>query len=103
MLAMQSDLRVYEDAKVISNLQHLLSSLNNMPKKEDLDKVLRELSRIKEELKSVKEDFMTVRDQVTSLEGHLADFEGEVNKDIGSLKGSCKWSEDQINMIKKMM
>jgi len=26
-----------------------------------------------------------------------------VNSDIGSLKGSNKWAEDQINMIKKMM
>lgn len=84
-------------------MKALLQQISTVPRKDDMDKVLRELAKLKEEVKYASEDIKSVREQVVGVQNAVDDFQQAVNKDIGGLKGNFKWCEDQINMFKKMM
>ena len=46
---------------------------------------------------------MTARDDFASFTERFNEFEQDTNQEIGQIKGSTKWSEDQINMMKKLL
>jgi hypothetical protein len=96
-------LRAYDEAKVIPNVQQLLMKIAGVPTKESVDRVTREISRITEILKENKEEIMTARDDQASFLERFNEFEQDYNQEIGQIKGSTKWCEDQISMMKKML
>lgn len=77
--------------------------MSGVPRKEDVDKLAREISRLIEMCKDNKEEIMTARDDFASDQERFKEFEQDTNQDIGTVKGSTKWCEDQITMMKKMM
>lgn len=96
-------LRGYDEAKVIPNIQELLKKMTGVPRKEDVDKLAREISRLTEIAKDNKEEIMNARDDFSSFQERFSEYEQDTNQDIGSVKGATKWCEDQITMMKKMM
>jgi len=48
-------------------LQALLQQISTTPRKDDMDKVLRELAKLKEEVMYASEDIKAVREQVTGI------------------------------------
>ena len=68
-----------------------------------MEKMKLEGIKLNDYVKDCRDDLNTVREYSKKLDTRVKDFEDAVNSDIGGLKGSNKWAEDQINMIKKMM
>lgn len=84
-------------------MQALLQQISTTPRKDDMDKVMRELAKLKEEVMYASEDIKLVRESVLGIQNAVDDFQQAVNKDIGGLKANFKWVEEQIAMLKKMM
>ena len=78
-------------------------TLNGMPRKEDMSKVEREIAKLWDKVNDTKDDIKDVKTDIYNMRNSHEQYESAVNKDIGSLKGSCKYCEDQINMVKKMI
>lgn len=96
-------MRAYDEAKVIPNIQQLLMKITGFPRKEDVDKLAREISRLSMISKENKEDIEIEKERIDNFKIRFDEFEEETNQDMGSVKGSVKWCEGQITMMKKMM
>ena len=63
----------------------------------------RDLTKVKDSLSDINDDFKNLHRELHEIRRTHSEYEEETNKDIGSVKGSCKYSEDQINLVKKMI
>jgi len=94
VIMLQGELKVFEDAKVISSLQLIQVTITGMPRKEDMSKVEREISKLKDGASDSNDDFKNLRAELHELRNLFTEYKMDNNKDVGGLKGGAKYCED---------
>ena len=71
ILALQAELKRYEDAKVLTNLSSVMIQIQQCPTKADLDKIMNEIAKLREDVKYCQEDLKGLRELIDETNNNL--------------------------------